>query len=157
MSMREELEMIINEAETAGLPVSARTLVERARDTTLYPALNKHLWQVDEADLAAEARLQRAHRLLITLHITIPETGESTRMLVHTRGTPGYQPIESLARIPDLALAKVQQLTEDIGRARARLRAFRAYLPEELFDSLDEPLATAEARAQSALDLQPVV
>lgn len=151
MSMREEIQTIITEAEDAGMPITASAVVEKARDADQFPSLNKHLWQVPEADLASEARLHRAHRLLITMHVTIPETGEKTRMLVHTNGVPGYQPISAVARVPDLALAKLRQLTEDIARARGRLRNFKASLPDDIATEIDEALEAAETRVNAAL------
>ena len=149
MTIKSEIDTIIH--ETGGASITAPLLVERARDAERFPKLNKHLWQMPEADLAAEARLMRAHRLLITIHVTVPEGGERTRMLVHTVGTPGYQTLASVVAAPDLAMAKIRQLTEDIGRARARLRAFRAAIPEAIAEDIDEALAEAEARAVAAL------
>ena len=151
MSMRSELKTIIETQEAAEAAVTAAVVVERARDAAAYPDLNRHLWQVPDADLAAEARLARAHRLLITLHVTVAETGETTRMLVHTTGVPGYQSMDSISRIPDLAAAKIKSLLEDIGRARARLRAFRAALPENVAIDVDEALEAAENRANAAI------
>lgn len=151
MSMREEIETIIRDAEATDSVVTATAVVEKARDAEKYPALNKHLWQVDEALLAQEARISRAHRLLITMRIVIPETGETTRMLVHTPGTDGYRPINSVTKVPDLAMAKMRQLAEDISRARGRLRAFRAALPDELATEIDEALEQAEQRTNAAL------
>lgn len=152
MSMREEIQSIITEAEDSGLSITAAAVVEKAKDAEQFPALNKHLWQVPEADLAQEARLTRAHRLLITMHVTIPETGERTRMLVHTSGVPGYQPISAVARVPDLALAKMRQLADDIARARGRLRAFKAALPDDIATEIDEALQEAETRTNRALE-----
>lgn len=151
MSMRSELDTLTSEISATGSTVSAAGIVEAAKNAERFPALNKHLWQVSDATLATEARLQRAHRLLITMRVTVAETGETTRMLVHTPGTSGYQPINNVVSIPDVALMKVRQLVEDIGRARARLRAFRAALPEEVVNEIDEALATAETKAGTAI------
>lgn len=151
MSMRAEIKSIIEAQEAAEAAVTAALVVERARDAAAFPNLNKHLWQTPESDLAAEARLARAHRLLITLHVTVAETGETTRMMVHTNGVAGYQSMSSVARVPDLAAAKIKSLLEDIGRARARLRAFRAALPESVAIDVDEALEEAENRANAAI------
>lgn len=151
MSARDELQRIIEEAETKGSSITAPFVVEKAKDAEKYPALNKHLWQVPEADLAAEARLSRAHRLLITMRVTVADTGETTRMLVHTAGTPGYQPIGTVTKTPDLAMAKMRQLAEDIARARGRLRAFKAALPDDIATEIDEALEQAETRTNEAL------
>lgn len=151
MSIREELDLIVRDAEDKNIPVTAASVVERAKDAEAFPSLNKHLWQVPEADLANEARLTRAHRLLITLKVTIPDTGETTRMLVHTRGTPGYMPVTSVTRVPDLAAAKLRQLMDDIARARGRLRAFKAAIPDTVADEIDQALEQAETRTNAAL------
>jgi hypothetical protein len=96
-----------------------------------------------------EARLTRAHRLLISIKVTT-EAGITTRMFVHTRGTDGYQSLKSVSNNPDLAATKLGELTADIGRARARLRAFRAAIPDDIGDEIDEALETAENKAAAA-------
>lgn len=150
MSMAAEVKQIISEIETTGGVVTAQIVVERAKNVEKFPSLHAHLWETPEADLAQEARIGRAHRLLITIKVTIPETGESTRMMVHTRGMTGYSSLEAVAKQPDVAKLKLQQLVADIARARARLNGFRYALPDELADEIDEALATAETRASQA-------
>jgi hypothetical protein len=150
MSKRNEIEKLMTECEAKGVTLTATYMVERARDEAEFPALNKHLWQVDEAILAQEARVSRAHRLLVTLHVTTGE-GVTTRLLMHTRGTTGYQPVATVTGNPDLAATKLKQLTEDIGRARARLRAFQSALPEDVTEGIDEALEQAETRAAAAI------
>lgn len=147
MSIREEVEKLVEAAEGN---ITAEHVVEQAKDKETFPALHKHLWEVSEADLAAEARISRAHRLLITVRVVTGE-GETTRMLVHTRGVPGYRPLSSIVTNPDLAASKLTQLTEDIARARGRLRAFRAAIHEDIADAIDEALETAEAKAKEAV------
>jgi hypothetical protein len=129
------------------MPVTAEVVVERARDVQQFPALHAHLWAVAEADLAQEARVGRAHRLLITLKVTIPETGESTRMMVHAQGMQGYQSLSSFTQKPDLMRVKLKQLADDISRARSRLAGFRSAIPDDVADEIDAALATAEERA----------
>lgn len=152
MSVRDEINTIINETNNPDAVVTAAMIVERARDVEKFPSLNKHLWQVPEADLAAEARLTRAHRLLITMKVTVAETGEATRMLVHTPGTPGYRTMESVSRTPDLAVMKLRQLLDDVARARNRARVFKAALSESVGAEIEEALETAERRVQRAID-----
>lgn len=149
MSTREEIQKIVAETEQQNITLTAEHVVEQAKDAQQYPALHKHLWEVDEADLAAEARLMRAHRLLITVRVVTGE-GETTRMLVHTRGVPGYQPLQSVVNNRDLAALKLQQLTADIARARGRLRSFKAAIPETVSDDIDALLEKAEQRATAA-------
>lgn len=147
MSMREEVQKIIEEADVE--TITAELVVEAAKDAKKYPGLYRHLWEVPEPDLAMEARVMRAHKLIYTINITSGE-GETTRLLVHTRGIPGYKPIGSIVGNRDLAALKLQQLTEDIGRARARLRGFRAAIPDAVADEVDDLLAKAEAKASGA-------
>lgn len=144
MSAREEIQRIIEEAETD--IITAEHVVEEARDAEKFPTLNKHLWEPDEADLAMEARVMRAHKLIYTIKVTAGE-GERTQLLVHTRGIPGYQPLSSVVGNTDLAAMKMQQLTQDIARARGRLRSFRAAIPNAVADEVDDLLAKAEAKA----------
>ena len=149
MSAREEIKMLMEQSDARNAALSAAQVVEAAKDANLYPHLNKHLWQVPETDLAAEARLARAHRLLIAIRVVTGD-GVTTRMFMHTRGVPGYQSSDKIAKSPDLAREKLAQLTDAIGQARARLRAFRAILPDDVGDEIDAALATAEARALDA-------
>lgn len=151
MSKRAEIETLMQECEAKGETLTATHMVDRARDAEAFPELNKHLWQVDEAILAQEARVQRAHRLLITLHVTTQE-GEPVRLLMHTRGTSGYQSASTVLSNPDLATTKLKQLQEDIARARGRLRSFKAALSEDISDGIDEALEQAEQRAAQAAE-----
>lgn len=144
MSRREEIESIIKDVGEDG--ITAETIVEKARNARKYPSLNEHLWAVSEEDLAMEARVMRAHKLMYTISVTTG-AGERTRLLVHTRGVSGYQTLEKVVSTPDLAAAKLQQLAQDIARARARLRGFRSALPDAVADEVDELLARAEAKA----------
>lgn len=150
MSLRSDVAKLIELRNAAGEPMTASFVVESARDAAAYPDLNRHLWQVPEADLAAEARLQRAHRLLITMTVTVAETGDTTRMMVHTPGSPGYQSIEYVAKTPDIVVAKLRQLGEEIGRARARLRAFRAAISADVAAEIDDLLKEAEGKTADA-------
>lgn len=151
MNMRDEIRTIVDASVTAGTPITAPLIVERAKNAKAFPALNAHLWKIPEAELAHEARVARARRLLITMHVTLPESGEVTRLLVHTAGTPGYRSIDAVVKIPNLVLTKIRQLTDDIARARLRLRAFRAALPDDIAVEIDAALEAAEARTQAAL------
>jgi len=152
--MRREIERLVSIRTNSGKPVTALFVVESARDFVAYPKLNEHLWQVPEADLAAEARLQRAHRLLITMTITVADTGDTTRMLVHTPGSHGYQPIDVISRVPDVAVLKMRRLIEDIARARARLRAFRAAIPGDVADEIEALLREAEHKTSAMVDAE---
>lgn len=149
MSARIEIKQMMDEAEAAGTPLTAPQVVEAAKDAARWPNLNRHLWQVPEADLAMEARLARAHRLLITILVTTSE-GITTRMFLHTEGVPGYQSLGVVAGNKDLAATKLLELTQDISRARARLRAFRSALPDDIGSEIDEALEAAEAKAAAA-------
>ena len=150
MSKRDEINKLMQQCEADGKSLTATMIVEAAKNETEYPALNKHLWQPSEALLAQEARITRAHRLLIQLNVTTGD-GITTRMFVHTRGVPGYQALNSVVNRPDLALAKLRELTASIASARGRLRSFRAALPEPISDEIDEALERAEAKAQAAI------
>lgn len=145
MSRTDELRSLVSEIEAEGLAVTAPLIVERSRDAQKWPELNRHFWGVAEAELAHEARLARAHRLLIMLHVTIAETGATTRLMVHTRGDDGYQSFERVAAQPDVVRLKLRQLGEDIGRARARLAGFRRSLPDDVAADIDDALRHAES------------
>lgn len=154
MSARDEIQKLLDESTT---PLTAEVVVERAKNAEAFPTLHKHLWEPTESDLAMEARINRAHRLMIRISVTMGE-GEVTRLLVHSRGVPGYQPLSFVAGSRDLAALKLQQLTADIARARGRLRAFRAAIPDQVSDEIDSLLAQAEAKAASAgsVEREPV-
>lgn len=144
MSTRDEIDTLIAEAGSNAL--TAETVVERAKDADKFPALYAHLWGVSEADLAQEARIGRAHKLLISIRI-VSEEGTSTRLLMHTPGDRGYRPVNQVVQSLDLAQLKLRQLAADIGRARERLRAFRSFIPDAVADEIDASLKTAEDRA----------
>lgn len=151
MSKRDEIEKLTQECQEKGLPtLTAPYMVEAAQNAEAYPNLHAYLWAPSEAELAAEARLARAHRLMISLNITIGD-GVITRLLMHTPGIGGYSPYSSVISNLDLAATKLRQLTEDIARARGRLRAFRSALPEDIGTEIDDALAKAENRATAAI------
>ena len=149
MSARAEVQQLMEESERTGASLTAPKVVEAAKDKDRFPRLHEYLWEVEEADLAQEARLARAHRLMISVVITT-EAGVSTRLFVHTNGSEGYRSLDTVVNSKDLAAIKLQELTQDIGRARARLRAFRAALPDPVADEIDEALRAAEQRASEA-------
>lgn len=154
MSIRSEMQLIVEERAATGATITAEYVLEQARDAAKFPKLNEHLWQVRDEELIAEARIARVHRILLTMRVTVAETGDVTRLLVHTPGIPGYHAMQNVVRIPDIARARMQQLSEDIARARARLRAFRAALPEELSSEVDAHLEAASARlAEESSDI----
>lgn len=148
MSTRSEIDILVREAGSA--PLTAEHVVEKARDAEKFPALNEHLWRVPEAELAAEARLARAHKLLIRIRV-VSDEGTVTRMLMHTRGTKGYRPVDQITSNIDLASVKLKQLTADISRARQRLSAFRSFLPMDVADDIDASLKRAEESASKPL------
>lgn len=142
-TMADELRGIAEQYAAEGKAITAEEVVEIARDAAGFPALNAHLWQVPVSILANEARIQRAHKLLITVQVT--EAGQSTRMLLHVPGTPGYQHFRQVARSPDLAVIKLRQLREDIDRSRARLNEFKAILPDDVALDIETQLAQTAA------------
>jgi hypothetical protein len=144
MTKKSELDKIIKDA---GGPITAEQVVQAARNKSEFPALHQHLWEVPERELANEARLARAHKLIIALRV-VSASGSITRMMVHTLGTKGYQPAEHVAANIDLASIKLKQLSADVGRARERLRGFRSMIADDLSDEIDEALE----RATSAID-----
>jgi len=148
--MRDEIRTLADDYEKQGRSVTAEIVVEAAKDAAKYPRLNEHLWQVAEADLANEARITRAHRLLISITI-VSEEGATTRLLVHTPGTAGYRPLTSVVSSPDLASIKLRQLTDDIARSRGRLRDFKAFVPSDVADEIDAALEEAEQKANRAI------
>lgn len=144
MSTRSEIDKLIAAARGA---LTAEAVVEAAKNAAKFPELHKHLWQVPEDELAQEARVQRAHKLLIRIRI-VSEAGTTTRLLMHTPGVRGYQPTSTIVSIPDLANLKLQQLQADISRARERLRAFRSFIPDAISDEIDTALERAETAAK---------
>jgi hypothetical protein len=146
MSMREEVRKIAEIYNQEGRAIMAAQIVEEAKDKDKYPSLHAHLWEVAADVLADEARIARAHRLLISIHFTTEE-GVTTRLLMHTPGQIGYRPATHVARSVDLAALKLRQMAEDIGRARARFRDFKAIVPSEVADEVDQLLEQAEKKA----------
>lgn len=149
MTIRDEIKAINAEAEAANEALSAERVVAAARNAERFPALNEHLWQVPESELATEARIQRAHKLIIRLTVTT-EGGNNVRSFLHTRNEKGYRSVDAVAASVNLATIKLRELTADIGRARQRLNAFRAALPDRVADEIDEALAQATARIEAA-------
>lgn len=133
--------------ESRGASLTAPAIVEAAKDQKAWPSLYKHLWEVPETDLAMEARLARAHRLMISVTITTEE-GVRTRLFLHTNQYDGYRPLDAVLSNKNLAGVKFAELTADISRARARLRSFRAMLPTDLAADIDADLERAENKAK---------
>lgn len=149
MTIRDEINAINNEAEAASETMTAERVVEAARNAKRFPLLNEHLWKVSQSDLAAEARLARAHKLIIRLTVTTDD-GNNVRSFLHTRQEKGYRSIATVSGNTSLAAIKLQELTADIGRARQRLAAFRSVLPEAVADDIDGALAQATAKIDAA-------
>lgn len=139
MSRKSELDKIIEEH---GGSITAEQVVQAARNKADYPELHAHLWEVPERDLADEARVARAHKLIISLRV-VTEAGTNTRMMVHTLGSKGYKPATEVAANVRLADVKLKQLAADIGRARERLRGFRSMLSNDVADEIDDALDKA--------------
>ena len=146
MSRKSELDKII---EGNGGSITAEQVVQAARNKELYPELHAHLWEVPERELAEEARVARAHKLIIALRV-VTEVGTTTRMMVHTIGTKGYQPAQAVAANVDLASMKLRQLAADVGRARERLRGFKAMLADDVADDIDKALDVATGAIERA-------
>src|SRR5262245_49011120 len=135
MSKQDEIQKMI--ATRHGRNITAEDVVEAAKDADAYPQLNHYLWKESEATLAKEARLARAHRVLVVIRMPVGD-GLTSRVLLHSRGVKGYRHITSITRDKDLAVSKLKELMDDIGRARGRLRAFRACIPDDLAAEIDE-------------------
>lgn len=149
MTIRDEIDIITREAKAAGETLTAERVVASARKAKQFPLLHEHLWNVPEKDLAAEARLARAHKLIIRLTVTT-EDGNNVRSFLHTRQEKGYRPISEVSVNTSLAAIKLQELTADIGRARQRLAAFRSVLSDVVADDIDAALARASAAVDAA-------
>lgn len=151
MNMRDEIKKLTEEFEASNKAITAETVVEAAKNVDLYPALYEHLWAVSESTLATEARVARAHRLLISVRVVTSE-GDNVRLLTHMPGVPGYLPSARVVVSIDLASVKLRQLTDDVARSRARLREFRSLVPSAVADEIDAALERAEQRASEAAD-----
>lgn len=149
--MRDEIRSITAEYEADNKAVTAEAVVEAAKDADKYPALHEHLWKVSADVLVTEARVARAHRLLISVRI-VTEEGDSVRLLTHTPGIAGYRSTTHVAAQFDLAALKLRQLAEDISRSRARLREFKALVPGDVSNEIDSALEDAERRATAAIE-----
>lgn len=147
MTRRNEIDQLIAASKTG--VITAEEVVDAARNSKKFPELHKYLWEPSEAELAHEARLGRAHKLLISIRV-VTEDATTTRMLVHTNGTRGYQAVETVIATPSLASIKLKQLVADIGRARERLATFRSILPPETAEELDALLDRAQKVAEPA-------
>lgn len=153
MTQQSEAIALATAAELSGKTLGAADVVEAARDAKAYPALHEKIWNRDTEELAMERRLQIAHQILISITITTV-TGVTTRSIIHTAAEPGYRSIQSVAKTFDLASIKLQQLIDDIRRAKSRLSAFRSMLDPDVADQLDDALSVAE-RAANAATKQP--
>lgn len=151
MTIRSELEQLSKKAERKDAPLTAQAVVEAAKNARQYPELHHELWAPDVEELAAEARLQRAHRLIISIRITSIE-GPTVRMLVHTSAEPGYRPHDTVVSSLDLASVKLRQLAANITRARRQLAAFRSMLPDDIAIELEDLLVRAERVATPRRD-----
>lgn len=148
MTLRNELKRASEQFEARNQPLTADALVKLAQDRAEeFPTLHSHFWGVSETVLAHEARLARAHRLIISIRVIVGEATE-TRMLVHTPGTPGYRPIENVVKTFDLAALRLRELQADIARARARLKEFQSLIPDEVALQIEDGLAAAERAAE---------
>lgn len=147
MTLRNELKRASEQFEARSQPLTADALVELAKAEADFPALHAHFWGVSETALAHEARLARAHRLIISIRVIVGDATE-TRMLVHTPGTAGYRPIDDVVRTFDLAALRLRALQADISRARARLKEFRSLLPDDVAMQIEDSLASAERAAE---------
>lgn len=150
-TMTDEIKLLSEQHEKDNRPLTAEDVVNYAKDAKTYPALHDHLWKVSESFLAQEARISRAHRLLISIHVVTIE-GDRTRMLIHTPGSPGYRDAAYVARSPDLATIKLRQLRDDIARSRARLAEFRAILPPDVADEIAASLSRASDAADRGMN-----
>lgn len=146
-TMTDEIKLLSEQHEKDNKPLTAEDVVTYAKDAKSYPALHEHLWKVSESYLAQEARVARAHRLLISIRVVTSE-GDRTRMLIHTPGSPGYRDAKYVAQSLDLAAIKLRQLRDDIARSRARLAEFRAILPGEIAEEIETALSRASAAAE---------
>ena len=124
MSLRTELKRVSEQFEARNQPLTADALVNEAQAAEAYPSLHAHFWGVSEAALAHEARLARAHRLIISIRVIVGDA-PATRLLIHTQGETGYRTIDHVVKTFDLAAMKLRELQADIVRARARLRGLR--------------------------------
>lgn len=150
MSIRDEVRRIV-ESKSAGSMLLADDLVREAKDAQAYPKLHEHLWGVSETVLAHEARISRAHRLLISVRI-VTEEGDNTRLLVHTPGIAGYQPAARVLSNPDLAALKLRQLAADVARSRGRLNEFKQMLPSDVAEAIDKSIVDTERKITDAIE-----
>lgn len=150
MSISDEVRQLAEAYTKSGRTLFAEDIVYESENKEKWPSLHAHLWGVSEAKLAQEARISRAHRLLIKIKITT-ETGHRTRYFVHTPGNPGYAPVERVVSDFDLAAVKLRQLGEDIKRAHARFADFKSALPAAVAIHIDESIAESERRIEAAI------
>ena len=148
-TIKDEITKLADDATKRNATLTAEDLVEAARNARTYPLLNDVLWKVPEAELAAEARIARAHKLIIRCTVVTSE-GSTVRAFLHTRNDKGYRPAEAIAGSTNLARIKLAELTADIGRARQRLASFKAIISSETADEIDDALGVAETRIRAA-------
>jgi hypothetical protein len=150
MSRKTEIDTLATEAEAKGIPLTAERVVDAAKNAESFPELHAFLWEVAESELAAEARLSRAHKLLISIRI-VTEDGVDTRFMVHTGREAGYRPLTSVVTQFDLASVKLKQFANDVSRARMRLREFRSLIDPAVADQIEANLKAAEEIASKPL------
>jgi hypothetical protein len=127
--MVSEIREMHNRARSAGKTLLAEDVVKWAKSKKDYPDLYEHLWGESEDVLLAEARLSRAHRLIISIKTTV-EPGRETRVYVHTKSEPGYYSKEQVESDPNLVEIHMQRLRDDIWKVLQKYRACAAFLDE---------------------------
>lgn len=141
-TMAEETRQLLQEAMDNGESLTAEAMVQAARDKRAYPQLNAHLWGPSEKQLAMEARINRATKLIISIKVTV-EPGYTTRSIIHVKDNPGYYSKQVVEANPNLAEIHLQRVRDDIMRAILRYQAVATFLDPEITGPLGEALRAA--------------
>lgn len=123
MTMVKEALAISDECAKRGETLTARAVVEAARDAKQYPKLHDHIWQADDETLLDEARLTRAHQVIMRIRVEVIDGGK-VRGMIHIQGTPGYQSTAHVVSNFDLAAAKAREYLHRLRSDQQRFDVF---------------------------------
>ena len=134
-----------------GKLLQAEDVFEASKDAKSYPRMHEYIWGKSQAELARERQIQLCHQLIISIKIStvhhLPQ-----RVFVHNRSIQGYRPIERVVSSYDLASQQLEKLADDVDRARQRLSAFKAMLPDEVADAIEASMEATMRLVRGTLE-----
>ena len=151
MTRQTEIEKIIALYHQKNKNITAEDLVLEAKSSTKYPKLWEYLWGVPEGELAQEARLARAHRLLIITKTYDEDSGQVTKLVLHTGKERGYRHYQDVVHDADLALTYLKGLSADVDRCIQQFNSFKKLLPNDVALEIEDAFARTKTATEKAL------